>query len=428
MTPVIRTGSVYAALFVVFGINLPFLPVWLKAIGLSNEQLAFALAAQSGIRILSAPILTYLADRWHAKRGLVIALAASSTLLTLGLAGVSSFPAITLLLVLSGAAMSPILPMLDALAFEQSEQGHYQYGHVRICGSLAFVVGSLAAGSLLLVIDERQLIWPLILSNALLTAAGFLLSKQGDGHERHSSERFTVKATARVLLRRVFLVFLLAAGLTQASHAMLYSFGSVHWASRGFSGTTIGVLWGIGIIAEITLFHWGRVAIGRWGAERLLMIGGALAAIRWSAMAFDPPLAIIGLLQIIHAASFGATHLGAIYFIHRRYASGLGGTAQGLYSAVAGGVFMTGMLSICGGVYERFGAGSFALMGIISVFGCICAALLPLVDSKQKSGREKVSLAEQEDEALQIEVADDLPNSIGITNEVALSAQEVNAS
>jgi hypothetical protein len=120
--------------------------------------------------------------------------------------------------------------------------------------------------------------------------------------------------------------------------------------------------------------------------------------------------------------------LGAIYFIHRRYASGLGGTAQGLYSAVAGGVFMTGMLSICGGVYERFGAGSFALMGVISVFGCICAALLPLADSKQKSGREKVSSAEQEDEALQIEVADDLPNSIGITNEVALSAQEVNAS
>jgi MFS transporter, PPP family, 3-phenylpropionic acid transporter len=385
MSPVLRTGSVYAALFVVFGINLPFLPVWLKAIGLSNEQLALALASQSAIRVFSAPILTYLADRWQAKRSFVIGLAAISTILTWGLTCVSDFPSITALLVLSGAAMSPILPMLDTLAFEQAEEGHYQYGHVRICGSLAFVVGSLAAGTLLLVIDEQRLIWPLIVSNAFLAGAGFWLQKSSGEHDRKATPRYTVKATARVLLRRAFLVFLLAAGLTQASHAMLYSFGSVHWASCGYSGTTIGILWGLGIVAEITLFHWGRVAVSRWGAERLLMIGGALAVVRWGAMAFTPPLVIVGMLQTLHAASFGATHLGTIYYIHRRFSSGLGATAQGLYSAVAGGVFMTGMLSLCGGLYERFGGVSFAFMSLISLLGFVCALLLPMVERKTLS-------------------------------------------
>ena len=36
---------------------------------------------------------------------------------------------------------------------------------------------------------------------------------------------------------------------------------------------------------------------------------------RWIATAFDPPLALLAPLQLLHALSFGATHLGTMMFL-----------------------------------------------------------------------------------------------------------------
>jgi len=52
----------------------------------------------------------------------------------------------------------------------------------------------------------------------------------------------------------VFILFLFAGGLGQASHAFYYGLGTLHWQSLGYSGLTIGLLWSIGVVAEIILF------------------------------------------------------------------------------------------------------------------------------------------------------------------------------
>ena len=66
----------------------------------------------------------------------------------------------------------------------------------------------------------------------------------------------------------------------------------------------------------------------------LLMIGAAGGALRWAAMALDPPAFALPWLQLLHAASFGATHLGALGFVARHAPAGQGATAQG-YLAIA---------------------------------------------------------------------------------------------
>ncbi len=46
-------------------------------------------------------------------------------------------------------------------------------------------------------------------------------------------------------------------------------------------------------------------------------MGGAAAVVRWLVMGFDPPLAWLMPLQILHGLTFGATHIGAIHFMGR---------------------------------------------------------------------------------------------------------------
>src|SRR5205807_306807 len=88
-----------------------------------------------------------------------------------------------------------------------------------------------------------------------------------------------------------FLSVVLGASLIQASHAVMYGFATLQWNARGISGPAIGALWAIGVIAEVALFALSGRLVGWFGAIGMIMLGGIGGAVRWTAMAFDPPTA-----------------------------------------------------------------------------------------------------------------------------------------
>ncbi|MCP6151535.1 MFS transporter, partial [Klebsiella pneumoniae] len=77
----------------------------------------------------------------------------------------------------------------------------------------------------------------------------------------------------------VLVLGIIGAALIQSSHATLYAFASVHWAEAGLSLTAIGLLWAIGVIAEILLFRSGTRIVRRFGPLALLACGGVAAAL-----------------------------------------------------------------------------------------------------------------------------------------------------
>jgi MFS transporter, PPP family, 3-phenylpropionic acid transporter len=79
----------------------------------------------------------------------------------------------------------------------------------------------------------------------------------------------------------LFLLFLLAASMVQASHAFYYSFGSLHWRAQGIPDGVIGALWSVGVVAEIALFAASGRVIASIGTTRLLMLAGLAATLRW---------------------------------------------------------------------------------------------------------------------------------------------------
>ena len=107
----------------------------------------------------------------------------------------------------------------------------------------------------------------------------------------------------------------------------------------------------------------------------LLMAGAGLGVLRWSAMALDPPLAMVAALQLLHAASFGMTHLGTIYFVRRFMDADYAGTAQGVIGAVSGGVIMTGAIALAGWAYGSYAALAYVSMAMM----CLAALALGLV-------------------------------------------------
>src|SRR5215471_21863613 len=100
----------------------------------------------------------------------------------------------------------------------------------------------------------------------------------------------------------------------------------------------------------------------------MILVGGAGAALRWTVMALDSPLMLLPVLQCLHALSFGATHLGAMYVLARLADRSGGATAQGDFSALQGVTFAAAM-ALSGALVERFGNSAYLAMSLVAALG-----------------------------------------------------------
>jgi MFS transporter, PPP family, 3-phenylpropionic acid transporter len=364
-----RLAVFYAALFVALGVQVPFLPLWLAAKGLDPGAIGIVLSLPMIVRVFAIPLATRGADRHDALHN-VLVVASAMAVLGYGALGLTQgVVAVTLAYALASAFFTPLIPLADAYALRGLGHIGRAYGPVRLWGSAAFIVGTFAAGLLLDVMAARDLIWIMVATLAMTTAAAFALSPL--------TLRDGVAAKglpfARDLLRDpVLLAAAAAASLIQASHAIYYGFSALDWTTAGFDGGAIAALWALGVVAEIALFALsGRLSIA---PTTLLMLGGAGAVIRWGAMAFDPPPALLPPLQCLHAFSFGATHLGAVAVVARRAPAALAATAQG-YFAVALGLVMAAALGVSGVLYAHWGGFAYAAMALVAAGGGLFAVL-----------------------------------------------------
>jgi PPP family 3-phenylpropionic acid transporter len=181
----------------------------------------------------------------------------------------------------------------------------------------------------------------------------------------------------RELLRqREFQLFLVAAGLAQAAHAAFFTFGTLLWQKQGLSAAWCGTLWAIGVFAEVLLFTFsGRVA-AKFGAVRLIAIAGAASVVRWLALAAEPSLALLMPLQLLHGVTYGASHIGAMHFIHDAVPRDRAGSAQALYATVSAGVAMGVATLIAGYVYADAGPLAYVAMAAVAAVSLAAAMRL----------------------------------------------------
>ncbi len=362
-----RLAVFYAALFVALGVQLPFLPVWLAAKGLDVGTIGIVLAIPMIVRILAIPVAARAADRQGTLRGAIVIAAAAATVGYVAIGLAEGAVAIMVALAVASAFYTPIMPLADAYALRGLGRRKRPYGPVRLWGSAAFIAGSLGAGLLLDFIPARNLIWLVTASLAVTAVAAWALEPV----QQTAAADAAGPVSARSLLRdRSFLAVAAAASLIQGSHAVYYGFSTLEWRSAGIGGGTIGMLWALGVAAEIVLFAIsGRLQVA---PTTMLLVGAAGAFVRWSAMALDPRPELLPVLQCLHGLSFGATHLGTVGFIVRATPPDSGATAQGCL-AVALGTVTAAAMGLSGLLYASWGALAYGAMALMAGVGGLSA-------------------------------------------------------
>ena len=358
----VRLSLLYAAVFAILGAFTPFFPLWLKARGLDAAWIGLVMATPTLARLTAVPLITHAAERRHAVAQTIMI---TSALTVAGFALLDAMPGPVLIgamLVLTACAWTPTIPLTDAYALRGVALHEVNYGPIRLWGSAAYIAGVLVAGAVASLVDAGRLIWIMVAIAALGAIAALMIEPLPPP----SSPALAPAASRKPERRRPLMAVIVAAALIQGSHAAYYSFSSIAWQAEGLGGGIISALWSICIVAEIALFAVSpRLGLA---SSTLIVIGGLGGAVRWVATAWEPSVAWLGLVQTMHALSFGATHLGTMGLLARLVPGRAIATAQGGLTAAIG-LVTAGASIVCGDLFARYGQSIYFGMAIMAAAG-----------------------------------------------------------
>lgn len=367
-----RISVYFAALFVVPGIHLPFFSVWLQSRGLSPTEISVILSSGILLRLVAGPMAAHAVDRNGRRRQAIIVLTWLSLAFYTLLGWAEGFWPMLGIWLLHTAAWGPIAPFSENIAVLASTRHNLQYGRLRLWGSLSFLVTAYLAGLWLKGRDDNWIFILLLIGMLGLALGSHLLP---DLRLPLNRPRMAGAPAMRLMRSPLFLAFLGANACLQASHAMFYTFGTLHWRSQGLSDAQIGFLWAEGVLAEVILFAVGQRVAQHVGGVGLLALAALGGTIRWSLTAFTGDFSVLVALNLLHAATFGCAHLGAMRLLAEGVDADASASAQSLYSAANSALLAAGTL-IVGPLFAAFGGLAYLAMLPLSLGGGLCVVLL----------------------------------------------------
>lgn len=372
--PGLHTTAFYVALFMANGVQLPFWPLWLERWGLAPAEVGLYTALGMGVRVVAGMAVPALADRFDARRATAAVAALIAAAVFLAHLGISTRPALLAATVAAGAAMAGTGPLAEALGTAAARVWRFPYAQARGVGSLGFLLANLVVGALIARTGPGIALWWIV--GCMLVVALLAPGHPGGGHVATGAPP-SLREIGRLMLNPVFLVFAGLVGLLQASHAVFYALGTLHWQALGIGSGEIGALWATGVAGEIVfMVFMGTTVVQTLGPIRSMALAGLAAVVRWAAMMADPTGFWLWPIQALHALTFGLGHLGAMAFISMAVPDRYAAAAQGATGAVAvGGLLALGM-ALASAVYPRLGGGTYGIGVLMALAAILLAGLL----------------------------------------------------
>ena len=362
-----RLSAWYFWYFAFVGAFQPYFALYLQSIGLSAGRIAVLMSLGQFMRLLAPLLWSWLADSGGRRLRIVVVSTAAS---------LASFSVVFLTQefvgLLVGMAVlhffwSASLPLVEALTLGHLAASPERYGRIRLWGSVGFIAAVMGVGWLLdsLPIGSQLWVcWVLLLGTFLSTLT---LAEV----RAHAGQ---VAGPILDVLRQRKVAFLFAAGLLMtAAHGALYVFYSIHLVAHGYGKTLVGLLWTLGVVAEIVVFLlMPRISV-RVSMRWILLACFALAVLRFVLIGWT--VEFIGFLvfaQLLHGASFGAHHAATMAALNRWFVPGQQARAQALYGSVAYGAGGMGGALLAGALWDSLGPGiTFSAASLLALIGMI---------------------------------------------------------
>jgi PPP family 3-phenylpropionic acid transporter len=190
---------------------------------------------------------------------------------------------------------------------------------------------------------------------------------RGAAHAAAPASRLSIPPGAAALLGGGFCM--------AVAHGALYAFFTLHLQREGYSGVVIGVLWTLGVVAEIFVFAYLPALFRRYALWSLLLASFFCAIARFLAIGWGASyLWILLVAQLLHAATFGAFHAASVAAVHRIFPAHAQGRGQTLFSSISYGAGGAAGALLAGWGWETAGPElAFSLAALAGLAGAYSA-------------------------------------------------------
>jgi PPP family 3-phenylpropionic acid transporter len=326
-------APVYLFYFGAVGILIPFWGPYLKGLGMGPVQIGQIMAVFLGWRLIAPTAWGWLADYSGRRMPLVRVAAAASAMAFAIVVSQTGFSGLLLWMSVFAIFWTALIPQYEANTLAVLGPRVGSYGRIRLWGSVGFILAVVGGGAWFQRHGLGTVPW---LAAALIgmVAVSTLFAPTGAQPPADRADPGFVS----VLRQPPVIALLLVALLVQAAFGPYYVFFTVYLEELGYTRSTIGILWALGVAAEIAVFLYSPWLFRLFSRRALLLGALAFAVLRWCmTAAFAGHLAMLVLAQLMHMASFGLFHAVAVVCIHDFFPGRAHGRGQAIYSSAGFG-------------------------------------------------------------------------------------------
>jgi PPP family 3-phenylpropionic acid transporter len=350
--PYWRVSGFYFFFFASLGALVPYLGLYLQSLGFDATVIGELMAAILITRVIAPNVWGWLADHNGRHMNIVRITSLFTVICFAGIFISNSY--VWLLIVMVGFSFfwNGSLAPFEANTLAHLAEHSHRYSHLRLWGSIGFIVAVLLGGWLFKEINV-SLFPTLVTSLLILTWLSTLLVPQEASKQVSISSHSFSKIVKHPSVIALFIVCF----IMQASHGPYYTFYTIYLKDYGYSSEFIGQLWAFSIIPEIIIFLIMHHFLTRYSLKYLLILSLALASLRWILIGYYVEyLTILLFAQMLHAASFAMYHSVAMQMIRKIFVDAYQGRAQALYSSISFGAGGALGSLISGYTWEQLGA------------------------------------------------------------------------
>jgi len=332
-TPYWRLSGFYFSYFASLGILVPYWGLYLQGQGFNAQDIGELTAILLATRLVAPNIWAWIADHYgHRMR--IIRLASFISLIAFSAILIdSSYVWIASIMLLFSFFWNASLPQFEVTTLQHLGDNSHYYGKIRLWGSIGFIISVTLLGALLEHYTINIVPYAIIISMLAIWLVSLSVPDLNTSTANTSHQSFW-----SIIKRRDVIAFLAVCFLVQVSHGPYYTFYSIYLEQHDYSRNTIGLLWALGVVAEVIVFIFIYRYLPKFGLRKLILYSLLLSTIRWLLIGLFPDnITILIVAQILHAFSFGTFHLAAIAWVHQHFIAKNQGRGQALYSSVGFG-------------------------------------------------------------------------------------------
>ena len=344
----IAFGAVSFTYFAYAGLFSTYAPLWFRSLGYSTLAIGVLASVQSATRVLSPYAWGWVADHTGRRAQLLRAAVALSLLSAFGFLVAPTYAWIVGVTAALFVCTAGVIPISEAALAHLVSRGAAldvaRYGRVRVWGSVGFILAVSASGFALQRLGVGR--FPLLVIGllALLLWAAVRLPALPEAPHHGSA----VAGALAVLRQPPVAWFFGGVFLTVLAHTSLYAFFSLYLDTLGYSRSAVGLVWAVGVLAEVLWFWFQGAWVGRMSMQGWLILAALASVLRFAAVAaFGVHPWLLVLTQCLHAFTFAAQHTACIAVINRHFPGRLRGRGQALYTVLGYG--MSGVIGGVGG-------------------------------------------------------------------------------